>query len=130
MRFKADERRFGMGLLTHTLEYSTRKELELPLAEKTSVGLNYFYLHAWILQKRIKELSPIISSRPDKFLTSLRVLVREDNAYLFSTEYDEHVHEELKRQQRVLFRSLEDFFVYENTLKRDFSDIIYLDILN
>jgi hypothetical protein len=32
--------------------------------------------------------------------------------------------------KRVIFRGLDDYFVYDNTMNRDLSDIIYSDILN
>ena len=66
----------------------------------------------------------------DNYMKSLQTIIERDNSYLYSNEYDEYVHDELKRQQRVLFRSLDDFYWFGNTLNRDIEDIIYLDILN
>ena len=48
----------------------------------------------------------------DHYVISLNNIIERDNAFIYSNEYDEYVHHELKRQQRVLFRSFNDYYWY------------------
>ena len=50
--------------------------------------------------------------------------------FIFSNEFDNQIFEELKRNKRVIYRSLSDYFLFGNTMKREILDVIYLDILN
>jgi hypothetical protein len=51
--------------------------------------------------------------------------------YIYCTsDFDEQVHEELKRSRRVIHRSLQDFYTFGNTQERELADFVYLDILN
>ena len=50
--------------------------------------------------------------------------------FIFSNEFDNQILEELKRNKRVIYRSLSDYFLFGNTMKREILDVIYLDILN
>ena len=58
------------------------------------------------------------------------MIIQKDNAFLYSNEFDEYVYHELIRAKRSIYRSLTDYFVFENSLIREIDDIIYLDILN
>ena len=56
IQYKLDSQRFGIGLLSHTYEYALDHESEfckVYKTERTSVKLNMFYLHAWLLANRI-----------------------------------------------------------------------------
>ena len=48
---------FGIGLLSHSLDYSTQFESDFYkkvfYTERTSVQLGVFYLHAWLLSHRL-----------------------------------------------------------------------------
>ena len=128
-----DAQRFGIGLLTHSYEYSFDHESEFSKVyktEMTSIKLNMFYLHAWLLSYRIAKQQSAFALKHDNFIISLNNIIERDNAFIYSNEYDEYVHHELKRQQRVLFRSLNDYYWYQNTMGRSIEDIIYLDVLN
>ena len=58
-------------------------------------------------------------------------LIARDHVYIYCTsDFDEQVHEELKRSRRVIHRSLQDFYTFGNTQERELADFVYLDILN
>jgi hypothetical protein len=58
-------------------------------------------------------------------------LIARDHVYIYCTsDFDEQVHEELKRSRRIIHRNLQDFFTFGNTQERELADFVYLDILN
>ena len=56
---KMDMSLFGIGLLSHSLDYCTDFEADISQkiyrTERTSVKLNFFYLHSWILLTKINK---------------------------------------------------------------------------
>ena len=97
--------------------------------------LNLFYLHSWLMSHRLAAIDRnnfglgASKQNEDLFLT-LDLIIQKDNAFLYSNDFDEYVYHELIRAKRSVFRSLTDYFVFENSLNREIDDIIYLDILN
>lgn len=57
-------------------------------------------------------------------------MIQRDHVFIYSNDFDSQVHEELKRQKRVVFRSLTDYLRFGNTMNRDIQDIVYYDIFN
>ena len=94
-----------------------------------------FYLHSWLICHRLATIARNNNGlggselHQDIFKT-LNLIIEKDNAFLYSNDYDEYVFNELQRAKRSIFRSLFDYFVFENTLQRDINDIIYLDVFN
>ena len=80
---------------------------EVYYTERTSVKLNFFYLHACMLRHSLN-LSGRINTfsnqlKPQQLGLLLRRTIARDNVYIYCTsEFDEQVHEELKRQYRVI----------------------------
>lgn len=101
--------------------------MKVYFTERTTVQLNIFYLHAWLLQHRIASLS---LTHSDQLQQSLYLIIRRNNVLLYGSEWNQNVHDELCRQQRVLFRSLDDLFSWSNLLDRCLGDIIFSEVLN
>eukprot|EP00347_Sterkiella_histriomuscorum_P010997 403374139 len=60
----------------------------------------------------------------------LNRLIERDNTYIYTSEFDDGIHEELKRSKRCIERSLLDYYQYQNTLNRELSDIVFQEVLN
>jgi len=60
----------------------------------------------------------------------LSKLIDTKLVYLFSSERNRLIHEEVKRQKRTLFRALTDYYRFGNTLERHIEDIIFDEVLN
>ena len=71
--------------------------------ELTSVKLNLFYAHVFALQHALERYAPAkgileaVLPRHKQLEILLDRLIARDNVYLYGEEFDEQVHEELKR---------------------------------
>ena len=154
---------FGVGLLSHTMQYCGDFESDLHekvfSTEITSIQFNLAYLHAWLIKNRIDELQynkrlSYGSRQARSFERTLQLIIMNDNVLVYSNEPDDMVLQELERARRVLWRQLDNHFLYtasdelvdgesslqaqlagfNYTFKRDLetplADIIHYDVLN
>jgi hypothetical protein len=56
--------------------------------------------------------------------------IARDNVYIYGSDFDSQVHDELKRQCRCLNRAMTDYFMFGNSMNRDLKDIVYFELLN
>jgi len=49
---------------------------------------------------------------------------------MYSEQFDEQIHEELKRMRRVVSVGMLDQLRYGNSLQRELTDFVYMDVLN
>ena len=106
---------YGAHLLSNSLEYclgfGSHLSGEVYPTERTSVKLNFFYLHACMLRHVLAAQSRGGGGqlRPQQLDLLMRRTIARDNVYIYCTsEFDEQVHEELKRQYRVIERGMLD----------------------
>ena len=95
--------------------------------EVTSVQLNFVYLHLWLLKfhlgrplkdkievnkeiKGEKLLQPRVKVNPKNIRTLIDRLIKHEHVNVFTNTFDESIHEELKRQYRVIDHSLSAVF--------------------
>ena len=57
-------------------------------------------------------------------------LLQRDHVYMYSEQFDEQIHEELKRMRRVVSIGMLDQLRYGNSLQRELTDFVYMDVLN
>lgn len=85
------------------------QNLEIYYTEKTSLKLNLFYLHCFMLSHALQRLSTSkrlhsnlalegLFPKAWQFDTLLARFIERDNVFIYGTEFDSQVHEELKRQ--------------------------------
>jgi len=115
--------------------------VDIYYTEKTSLKLNLFYLHCFMLSHALQRLSTSrrlhsnlalegVFPKAWQFETLLSRFIERDNVYIYGTEFDSQVHEELKRQRRCLYRALTDYYMFGNSMQSDLTDIVYYDLLN
>ena len=90
--------KFGTGILAHTLDYSMNFQSDfhqkIYQTERTSVKLNIFYLHAWIIDQRVKNLV-LNTNLTEQYKESLTNIIKHHNTFLYSHDFDEFVFMEL-----------------------------------
>jgi hypothetical protein len=98
--------------------------------EHTSTKLTLFYVHCALLAN----LSLAANSHKQwQFERLVNRLAMRDHVYMYSgSEFDQQIHEEIKRMKRVAERGLIDQVVFKQNVMngREITDYVYLDVLH
>ena len=123
-------KKFGVGLLAHTLEFSESFDSEFSASvcntERTSVKLNMFFLHSWMLCHRMSSERSFEAFLNKGLLNQvLAEIIKHDLPFLYSNEFDLQILRELQRMKSTVFLSFNDHYLHANSMERPVEDIIF-----